>query len=71
MQASHMWYQKLQSVLVKMGFQCVKVDSSIYVFKKEQVHIILPVFVDDITLASNSIEAIHSVIKQLTAHFQL
>ena len=68
-QASRMWYQKLQSVLVEMGFQCVKVDSSIYVFKKDKVHIILPVFVDDITLASNSLEAIHSVIKQLSSHF--
>src|SRR5882762_11849715 len=66
-----MWYHKLQSVLVKMGFKCVQVDSSIYVFSKDTVRIILPVFVDDITLASNSLEAIHSVIKELSSHFRL
>jgi hypothetical protein len=62
-----MGYQKLQSVLIEMGFNCVEVDSSIYVYSKDKVQIILLVFVDDITLASNSIEAIHSVIK--ASHF--
>ena len=66
-----MWYQKLQSVLLEMGFTCVQVDSSIYVYRKDKVQIILPVFVDDITLASNSLEAIHSIIKELASHFQL
>src|SRR5258707_13091549 len=66
-----MWYQKLQSVLVEMGSKCVQVDSSIYVFNKDTVRIILPVFVDDITLASNSPEAIQSVIKELSSHFHL
>ena len=66
-----MWYQKLQSVLLQMGFTCVQVDSSIYVYNKEKLWIILPVFVDDITLASNLLEAIHSVIKQLSTHFRL
>jgi len=31
-QASRMWYQKLQTVLIDIGFHCVEVDSSIYVF---------------------------------------
>ena len=70
-QASWMWYQKLQSVLIEMGFKCVEVDSSIYVYSKDKVQIILLVFVDDITLASNSLEAIHSVIKELSSHFRL
>src|SRR5713101_2129528 len=70
-QASQMWYQKLQSVLLEMGFTCVQVDSSIYVYSKAKVRIILPVFVDDITLASNSFEAIQSIITQLSTHFRL
>jgi Reverse transcriptase (RNA-dependent DNA polymerase) len=70
-QVSRMWYQKLQSVLVEMGFECVRVDSSIYVYSKGTTRIILPVFVDDITLASNSLEAIESVIKELSSHFRL
>ena len=64
-----MWYQKLQLVLLEMGLTCVQVDSSIYVYSKAKVRIILPVFVDDITLASNSFEAIQSIIKQLSTHF--
>src|SRR5260221_6932048 len=43
-QASRMWYQKLQSVLVEIVFKCVQVDSSIYVYSKDKVQIILPVF---------------------------
>src|SRR5882762_9051566 len=70
-QASRMWYQKLQTVLINIGFHCVEVDSSIYVFTRETVHIIMPVFVDDITLASNSLAAIQSVVKELQSHFRL
>ena len=70
-QASRMWYQKLQTVLIDIGFHCVEVDSSIYVFTRESVRIIMPVFVDDITLASNSLDAIQSVVKELQSHFRL
>jgi len=34
-----------------IGFHCVEVDSSIYVFNRETVRIIMPSFVDDIYLA--------------------
>ena len=66
-----MWYQKLQTVLIDIGFHCVEVDSTIYVFTRETVRIIMPVFVDDITLASNSLAAIQSVMKELQSHFCL
>src|SRR5882762_6285911 len=49
-QASRMWYQKLQTVLIDIGFHCVEVDSSIYVFTRETLCIIMPVFVNDITV---------------------
>src|SRR5882762_2483816 len=68
-QASRMWYQKLQTVLIDIGFHCVEVDISIYVFTRETVCIIMPVFVNDITLASNSLAAIQSVVKELQSHF--
>jgi len=64
-----LWYQKLQTVLIDIGFHCVEVDSSIYVFTRDSVRIIMPVFVDDITLASNSLNAIQSVVKGATVPF--
>jgi len=39
-----MWDQKLQTVLIDIA-HCVEVDSSIYVFTRDSVRIIMPVFV--------------------------
>src|SRR5882762_3529663 len=70
-EASRMWYQKLQTVLIDIGVHCVEVDSSIYVLTGESVRIIMLVFVYDINLASNSLDAIQSVVKELQSHFRL
>ncbi len=57
-QASRIWHIKLDNILCGMGFVKVKSDHSIWVYEKDGVKIVIPVFVDDLTLVSKSKEAI-------------
>src|SRR3954468_21209016 len=70
-QAARMWNLKLHAELVSLGFNCLNSDRSIYIYVKGDVWIIMPIFMDDITLASSSQSAIDSTIKDLAAHFKL
>src|SRR4051812_32522015 len=70
-QAARMWNLKLHAALVSLGFNRLNSDRSIYIYVKGDVRIIMPIFVDDITLASSSQSAINSTIKDLAAHFKL
>ena len=45
--------------------------SSIYIFVRGEVRIIIPVFINDITFASSNPAAIDSAIKELASHFKL
>ena len=42
-----------------------------YVFLRDHLRIIIPVFVDDMTLISKSKSAIHAFIQELSTHFKL
>ena len=44
---------------------------AIYIFVRDDVRIIIPVFIDDITFASSNPAAIDSAIKELASHFKL
>ncbi|TFY53990.1 hypothetical protein EVG20_g9889 [Dentipellis fragilis] len=71
-QAARLWRLKLMSVLVdKMGFTCIHSDNSIYVFQKGNVRVIMPVFVDDGTMASNSLQILDTLVTELATHFKL
>jgi Reverse transcriptase (RNA-dependent DNA polymerase) len=70
-QSPRLWHQKLDSVLSTMGFAKVQSDNALWVYQKESVRVILPVFVDDMTLVSKNKAAIHSTIGQLERHFKL
>src|SRR6202012_1370137 len=70
-QASRIWHDKLDSVLSTMGFKKVQSDNSLWIYIKDGVRIIIPVFVDDMTLVSKSKSGIDSVISQLESHFKL
>jgi hypothetical protein len=54
-----------------LGYKRLESDRSVYVYAKDGVLIIIPVFIDDITLASNSKDKIYWTIKQLESHFKL
>lgn len=70
-QAARQWNKKLHSTLVEMGYRRMESDRSLYIYSKDGVLVIIPVFIDDITLASNSQSKIDSTIKEMESHFKL
>ena len=70
-QGGNHWNKKMHSVLKSLDFRQTYSDASIYIYAKDGVTIILPVFVDDMTLASQSEAAIQSFIGQLSQHFNI
>ena len=61
----------MRSVLESLDFRQTYSNASMYIYAKDGVTIILPVFVDDMTLASKSEPAIKSFITQLSQHFKI
>ena len=70
-QSSRLWGETLEKVLVKLGFKKTYSDASLYIYDRDNIKIILPVFVDDITLASKSQEALDNFVIELAKHFKL
>ena len=70
-QAARQWNKKLHDTLISMGFKRLDSDRSVYIFVRDEVRIIIPVFIDDITFASSNSAAIDSVIKELASYFKL
>jgi hypothetical protein len=54
-----------------MAFQQVPSDHVLYIFHRDGVHIFMPVFVDDITMAGKDGDKIDSVIQELSSQFKL
>ena len=70
-QGPRIWALKLHSVLTDIGFERTDCDHSVYVYRRGDVRIMLPIHVDDLLLASNSADALRSVKSDLAAHFKL
>ena len=70
-QAGHQWHKKLDSVMSGMGFKLVRCDNSIWIYQNDGVHIIIPVYVDDMTIACKRTEQYASTVKELKKHFKL
>lgn len=70
-QAGRMWNRKLHKVLTSMGFRRLDSDRSVYIYSKDEIRIIIPVHVDDLTLASKSQAAIDQTVADLSKHFKL
>jgi len=70
-QAGRVWSKTLADTLTKMDFTQIKSDPSVYVFLRDTLRIIIPVFVDDMTLISKSKPSISAFIKELSTHFKL
>src|ERR1700734_826910 len=56
---------------LSMGFKRLESDCSVYIYERERVQIIMPIFVDDITLASKSQKALDETVEELAKHFPL
>ncbi len=70
-QAGRVWNKTLHSVLSSMGFKRVQSDHGLYIYLKDDVRILMPVFVDDITLACKDGAKIDSIVQELSNHFKL
>ncbi len=70
-QGPRIWSLKLHSVLTSIGFRRTDCDYLVYVYHCGGVRIIVPVYIDDLLLASNSISAIQKVKSKLASHFDL
>jgi len=70
-QAARQWNKKLHATLVSMNFRRLESDRSVYIYERDGVRIIIPIFVDDITLASKSQKALDATVEDLAKHFPL
>ena len=64
-QSARQWNKKLHSVFDSLQFKRVQSDNSIYIYSKGEVKVIVPVFINDITLVSKSNAVIASTIAEL------
>lgn len=70
-QSGRLWYHKLCEVLKGLGFKQIKSDPSIYIWFGDGIRIILPVFVDDITITCIDKSKIEWVKKRLSEIFKV
>jgi hypothetical protein len=64
-QAPYAWYSRLSSTLVQLGFHLSKADTSLFIYGKGKVQIFLLLYVDDISVASSSTEAVEALLNDL------
>ena len=69
-QSARQWNIKLHAALTEMGFNKIESDTSVYIYSNGEVKIFVPIYIDDITLASKSTPAIDKTVKQLENHFK-
>jgi hypothetical protein len=46
-------------------------DASLFIYDKDGFKVIVPVFVDDITLVSKSVETLDKFVAEMSKHFKL
>ena len=61
----------MRTVLESMGFSQIYSDATVDVYVKGDIRLILSVFVNHMTFASKSLEAIKDAIRQLQKHFKV
>ncbi|KAJ2921830.1 hypothetical protein H1R20_g15268, partial [Candolleomyces eurysporus] len=70
-QAARQWNKKLHSVLLELGFTRLRSDRSVYIYAKGEVRIIMPVYIDNVTLASKDTALLDQTVLDLSKHFKL
>ena len=70
-QAPRAWFERFTSHLLTIGFTASTADPSLFVFRQGSTLLYLLLYVDDIILTGNSTAAVHSLITQLAAIFEL
>ena len=70
-QSPRLWSEDLGSKLVGIGFKRTYSDASIFIYERNGVRIIVPVFVDDIIIAAKCKATTDTVVKELAKHYKL
>ena len=70
-QSARNWNARLHDVLKAMGFLRCEADRVVYIYTRGEVRMIVPIFIDDITLAGTSLAANDKVVEELKSHFKL
>jgi len=70
-QSPRQWYQKLNKTFMQLGFRRIQSDNCIYVWAKDSLHIMIPVFVDDLTLAATGCLLMDSIKAELQHKFKM
>lgn len=70
-QASRQWYFKFHQVIVSFGFETNTVEDCVYHKFSGSRYIFLVLYVDDILLATNSLELMHETKVFLSKHFEM
>ncbi|KAJ2923688.1 hypothetical protein H1R20_g13408, partial [Candolleomyces eurysporus] len=69
-QAARQWNKKLHSVLLELGFMRLRSDRSVYIDAKGEVRFIMPVYIDNITLASKDTGLLNQTVLDLSKTLQ-
>jgi hypothetical protein len=70
-QGGREWFKWLEQVLSQLGFTCICADGSIFIWAKDSMQVICPIFVDNITFASKSKAKIAELKTAIAKHFKL
>jgi hypothetical protein len=70
-QAPRAWFTRFSQTLLELGFVSSTVDSSLFVFHQDSIHLYILIYVDDILFTETSTSHIASVIAKLQQVFKL
>ena len=70
-QGPFLWHEKLDEILTSLGFTKLQSDASVWFYEKDGVRIIVPVYVDDMTVVSKSKSDVENFFDQLEKHIKI
>jgi Reverse transcriptase (RNA-dependent DNA polymerase) len=70
-QASRAWYEKIHLALTHMGFKSLSADTCVYLRSQGSAFAIIALYVDDLLIASNSLEGMNALKHDLSRRFAM
>ena len=70
-QSGRLSYKQLGTALEGLGFRQLQSNPSIYIWMNNNIKVIIPVFIDDLTLVSNSKQELDWIKQELAKVFKL
>jgi hypothetical protein len=70
-QGGRKWFERLEQAFSELGFSRIRSNTFVFVWAEDGVRVIVPVFVDDITIVSKDKAKIQELKLELGKHFKL